>query len=142
LLRELIARLPAYARLYWRLLRQGNLSGGQRALVLGALAYTVSPIDLVPGIIPVLGQIDDIAVALVGLRIVLRSMPRSEAEAHLAAAGLSLAQVDADLATLGVSVAALGRHGLRLASMAAQKGLRGLAAGIRRVAGGERPSAS
>ncbi|HEX2142061.1 MAG TPA: YkvA family protein, partial [Candidatus Limnocylindria bacterium] len=60
----LVRRLPAYARLAWGLSRDQRLSGGRRAAVLGAAAYLASPIDLVPGLIPVAGQLDDAAVAL------------------------------------------------------------------------------
>jgi uncharacterized membrane protein YkvA (DUF1232 family) len=125
--RALLGRLPAYGRLYWRLLRQGELGPGQQALALAALAYTVSPIDLVPGVIPVVGQMDDLAVALLGLRLLLRRMPPAAAERHLAAVGLSLAQLDADLATLGQTALTLGYQGLRLAGKAARASARGLA---------------
>ena len=131
--RALMTRLPAYGRLYWRLLRQGGLSRGQRAVALGALAYTVSPIDLVPGIIPVIGQMDDLAVALLGLRRLLGNMPPAAAEAHLAAVGLTMAQLDADLATLHRAALALGRQGLRLGSAAALHGVRGLTAAAGRL---------
>jgi uncharacterized membrane protein YkvA (DUF1232 family) len=122
---ELVTRLPAYGRLYWRLLRHGGLSRRQQAVALGALAYTISPIDLVPGIIPVVGQMDDLAVALFGLRVLLWTMPPATAARHLAMVGLSLAQLDADLATLGKVTVALGRAGLRLTGQVARQGLHG-----------------
>ena len=132
---SLTFRLPAYGRLYWRLLREGDLSGPQQAIALGALAYTLSPIDLVPGIVPVLGQLDDLAVALLGLRLILRAMPPAAAERHLLAAGLSQAQLDADIATLGRVVGTLGRQSLRLAGAAARLGARRLGASLRRWRG-------
>jgi uncharacterized membrane protein YkvA (DUF1232 family) len=122
--KDLIVRLPAYARLYWRLLRGGGLSPAQRALAIGSLVYMVSPIDLVPGFIPVAGQMDDIAVALLGLRALLGGMPPAAAEGHLAAVGLSRAQLDADLATLGRTALTLARQGLRIAGKVAQAGAR------------------
>ena len=131
--RALMARLPTYGRLYWRLLREGGLSRRQQVLALGALAYTISPIDLVPGIIPVIGQMDDLAVALLGLRRLLGDMPPAAAEAHLAAVGLTMAQLDADLATLRRSALALGRQSLRLGSAAAMHGVRGLTAAAGRL---------
>jgi uncharacterized membrane protein YkvA (DUF1232 family) len=122
--KDLIVRLPAYARLYWRLLRGGGLSLRQRALAIGSLAYIVSPIDFVPGIIPVVGQMDDIAVALLGLRALLRGMPPATAEGHLASVGLSRAQLDADLATLGRTALTLAKQGLRIAGKVAVAGAR------------------
>lgn len=127
-LRALLGRLPAYGRLYWRLLRQGGLDRGQRALALGALAYTVSPVDLVPGVIPVIGQLDDLAVALLGLRLLLRRLPPAVVEQHLAAVGLNLAQLDADLATLGQTALTIAHQGLRLTGVLARASARGLAA--------------
>src|SRR5699024_10174289 len=59
-----IKRMPAYLRLSWRLARDPLLSRARRAAVVGAAGYLASPIDLVPGVIPVAGQLDDIAVAL------------------------------------------------------------------------------
>jgi uncharacterized membrane protein YkvA (DUF1232 family) len=42
--------------------------------LLGLLAvYLVSPIDLVPDFLPVVGQLDDVVITIVVLRIVLRS---------------------------------------------------------------------
>lgn len=37
------------------------MSTGQKALIMGALAYLVSPIDVVPDCIPVVGWLDDVA---------------------------------------------------------------------------------
>ncbi len=49
----------------------------RRAKLLGAgvLAYLVSPIDLIPDFIPVLGQLDDLVVAPAGLFVVWRMIP-------------------------------------------------------------------
>lgn len=45
-----------------------------RKLVLGALiAYLAVPIDVVPDFIPVAGQLDDVVVVVLALRLVLRS---------------------------------------------------------------------
>ena len=48
------------------------------AKVLGAafLAYLLSPIDLIPDFIPVVGQLDDIVVVPAGFYIVWRMIPR------------------------------------------------------------------
>jgi uncharacterized membrane protein YkvA (DUF1232 family) len=112
----LVRRLPAYGRLAWRLGRDPRLSGGRRAAVLGAAAYLASPLDLVPGIIPFAGQLDDAAVTLLGLRFALRGLPAAEQAAHLSAAGLAARDIDDDLVTVGAGAAWLTRRGASLAA--------------------------
>ena len=51
----LLTRLPRYARLAWGLAGEPRLSRTRRAALVGAAAYLVSPVDLVPGVIPVVG---------------------------------------------------------------------------------------
>jgi len=114
LLSPVVRRLPAYSKLAWRLVRDRRLTRGQRALVLGGVAYLVSPIDLIPGFIPLLGQMDDIAVTLWALRAALRRLPPDIAGEHLKATGLTEAQLDDDLARLGRSGRLIALAGARL----------------------------
>lgn len=109
----LVQRMPRYARLAWALARDPRLSRARRAAVLAGAAYLVSPIDLVPGIIPVVGQLDDLAVALAAIRFALNGLrPAARAE-RLAAVGLAPADLDADLRTTGAIARWLGRSGVR-----------------------------
>jgi uncharacterized membrane protein YkvA (DUF1232 family) len=121
-----IRRLPAYAKLAWRLIRDRRLTRGQHALVLGGVAYLVSPIDLIPGFIPLLGQMDDIAVTLWAIRAALRRLPPDIAMEHLSATGLTRGDLDDDLARLA-------RSGRLLAAGGARLGWRGLAGAGRMV---------
>ncbi len=64
---------------------------GPRLLALAVAAYALSPIDLIPDFIPVLGWLDDLLLVPLGLWLVLRLMPpavmaraRLRAEAVLA----------------------------------------------------------
>ncbi len=68
----LIKRFPAYARLSKHLFTEARLSTKQKVILGAGLGYLASPIDLIPGIIPVLGQLDDILVLLLCLRQVIR----------------------------------------------------------------------
>ena len=55
-------------------------------LIAGALVlYLASPIDLIPDFIPVLGHLDDVAVAIIVGGLLLRSVPDYVIEEHLAA---------------------------------------------------------
>lgn len=77
-------KLPLYARLVWGLLRDGRVPAQQKLILVGIVGYLVMPIDLIPDMIPVLGQLDDLAVALLGLDLFIRSAPRAVVDEHLA----------------------------------------------------------
>jgi hypothetical protein len=83
--------------------------------VLGAAAYVVSPIDLLPGIIPGIGQLDDVLVALAGLRLALAGLDPAQRRAHLAAVGLAEDDLADDARTVGATAAWLARTGARSA---------------------------
>ncbi len=93
-------RLPRYGRLAANMLRDDRVPPEARgALVVGG-AYVISPIDLIPGFIPVLGQLDDLLVALLGLRFALaQSAPEVRVE-HLERAGLRDEDFAEDLRTV------------------------------------------
>lgn len=63
-----------------------------RAIAVGVVAYTLSPIDLIPDFIPVLGYLDDLVIVPLGVLLVVRLVPREVmAECQLRAAGLQAA---------------------------------------------------
>jgi len=101
---QVIRRLPAYARLSAALARDSRVPGSAKAMLAAGGVYLVSPIDLVPGIIPVAGQLDDLYVVLAGLRQAIRKSPDDVVDEHFAAAGLERSCVDDDLATIRVFV--------------------------------------
>lgn len=57
---DTIKQLPHYLRLLGGLLLDGRVSLVDKVLVAGAIAYIVSPLDLIPDVIPFLGQVDDV----------------------------------------------------------------------------------
>lgn len=100
---EVILRTPKYALLATNLARDNRLPGGQKARAAASLGYALSPIDLLPGLIPVVGQLDDLAVLIGGLRGVIRSCPPEIARDHLERSGLDLSVMDEDLAAVGAT---------------------------------------
>ena len=61
-----------------------------RALAVFVAAYALSPIDLIPDFIPVIGYLDDLVLVPLGLALVVRLTPRevlesARAQAHQAA---------------------------------------------------------
>lgn len=111
---SLIGRLPRYLRLAWGLVGEPSLPRSRKAAVLGAAAYLASPVDLVPGIIPVVGQLDDVAISILALRAALRALDEPTRLRVLTEAGLTQADLDSDLATVGLAARWLARRGYRL----------------------------
>lgn len=42
-------------------------------VALGAMAYGLSPIDIVPDVVPVVGWADDVAIIMLALRIIMKN---------------------------------------------------------------------
>ena len=72
---QVLLHLPSFARLYWRLFRDGRVSILPKALLVLTLVYVVSPLDVIPDFIPVIGEMDDLAVVLSGLWLFVRLCP-------------------------------------------------------------------
>src|SRR5450759_3346728 len=58
----LASRLPSYGRLTLDLLADERVSVARKAILAGVIVYAVSPLDLIPDRVPVLGAIDDLVV--------------------------------------------------------------------------------
>ena len=129
----MVRRMPRYGRLAWNLSRHPKVTARRRALLVAAAVYVVSPIDLVPGFIPVAGQLDDAAAVLIAIGVALRSMQPAERGATLAAVGLAEADIYDDLATIRASYAWMGRTGWRLGQRATGVIVRGARRAVHRV---------
>ncbi|HEY7624540.1 MAG TPA: YkvA family protein [Candidatus Limnocylindria bacterium] len=96
---DLVRRLPTYIRLVWALLRDGRVPAAQKLILAGIGGYLFFPIDLIPDFVPVLGQLDDLAVVLLGLDLFIRSAPAEIVEEHLAKISQNSDQLRRDIAT-------------------------------------------
>jgi uncharacterized membrane protein YkvA (DUF1232 family) len=110
-----MTRIPRYLKLGWLLMNDPTVSRGGKAALGGGLAYAISPIDPVPGFIPVLGQLDDLAVLLLAVRTALRSCPTEVADGHLQEAGLTWEALERDLLTLRATTIWVAQRGGALA---------------------------
>jgi uncharacterized membrane protein YkvA (DUF1232 family) len=75
-----------------------------RALAFAVAAYALSPIDLIPDFIPLLGYLDDLVIVPLGLMLVLRLTPREV----LAASRLKAEQAAGRPASRGMAAAIIG----------------------------------
>ena len=64
-------------RLLWRALRHPQSPGWLKVGVAALALYVLSPIDLIPDVIPVVGVLDDIAIVAFGIRWLLNRLPAS-----------------------------------------------------------------
>ena len=70
--RELLGLIPDVLRLLRSVIGDSSAPPDVRLVLVGLVAWIVSPIDLIPEFIPVLGPIDDVVVAVVAMRYVRR----------------------------------------------------------------------
>jgi uncharacterized membrane protein YkvA (DUF1232 family) len=64
---NLIALLPDLLHLNIKLLFDGKVTAEKKGAILGSIIYVISPIDLIPDIIPAFGWLDDLIVITIGL---------------------------------------------------------------------------
>ena len=82
-------RLSVYLMALWKLFRHPDTPRAARWLAIAVVAYAVSPIDLIPDFIPVLGLLDDMILVPLGVALVIYLTPKPlwqsllrEAQAH------------------------------------------------------------
>jgi uncharacterized membrane protein YkvA (DUF1232 family) len=87
------ARLAAWARSIKRDVHAVYLASRDprtpwyaKAVAIGVVAYALSPIDLIPDFIPVLGQLDELIILPLGIWLVVRLIPPYVMNEHRAAA--------------------------------------------------------
>jgi len=80
--RELATLIPNLLVLFRGLLRDPRVSRGAKVWVGVAVAWIVSPIDLVPEFIPVVGPLDDAIVAALVLRHLVKASGREVVLEH------------------------------------------------------------
>src|SRR3954451_22835917 len=76
--RELLGVIPDVLRLLRSLITDRTAPLDVRIVLVGLVAWILSPIDLIPEFIPVLGPRDDVVVAVVAMRYVRRRVGIAE----------------------------------------------------------------
>ncbi len=80
--RELATLLPNLIALFRGLIGDPRVPRGSKMLLWIAALWLVSPIDLVPEFLPVIGPLDDAVVAALVLRHVIKTAGREVVEEH------------------------------------------------------------
>jgi uncharacterized membrane protein YkvA (DUF1232 family) len=71
-IRDVLRTIPDILRLLRALITDGDVPPDVRLVLVGLVAWIVSPIDLIPEFVPGLGPLDDVIVAIVAMRYVRR----------------------------------------------------------------------
>jgi uncharacterized membrane protein YkvA (DUF1232 family) len=77
-----ISELPRFLKLLWGLITDPRVAIVDKLLVAGAIAYIVTPIDLIPDFIPFLGEVDDVYLLVLALRRLMQNAGRAVLLAH------------------------------------------------------------
>tara|TARA_B100000470_G_scaffold119474_1_gene92158 strand:- start:1371 stop:1691 length:321 start_codon:yes stop_codon:yes gene_type:complete len=75
-------RLISSIRLIWKLLTDSRVPFWIRIALPLALIYVISPIDILPDFIPVMGRVDDIIAVVAGIMILLKLAPKKVVNQH------------------------------------------------------------
>jgi len=76
------------ARLAWRLICDQRVPMWTKLVPSAALVYVISPVDFIPAaVMPGLGQLDDLAVLLIGVKLFIELAPPEVVREHLLALG-------------------------------------------------------
>ena len=73
-IRELVGLIPDVIRLLRSLITDRTVPLDVRLVLVGLLAWILSPIDLIPEFLPGIGPLDDVIVAVVAFRYVRRRL--------------------------------------------------------------------
>jgi uncharacterized membrane protein YkvA (DUF1232 family) len=77
-----LSKLLKMGRLALRLLRDSRVPPYVKVVPILAVLYLISPIDILPDIFPVLGQLDDVAILAAGLQLFIKLCPDEVVEEH------------------------------------------------------------
>ena len=68
-------------RIAWKLLWDGRVPMNAKIVPILTILYVISPIDFLPGfLVPVLGQLDDVAILLLGTQLFIAMSPKDIVE--------------------------------------------------------------
>jgi uncharacterized membrane protein YkvA (DUF1232 family) len=94
----LASRVPTYGRLLLALLADPRVPWTHKAILGVAVGYVLSPFDLVPESVPLLGAMDEVAVTLLAIDLFLERIPDDLLDQKLGEVGIERSALERDLA--------------------------------------------
>ncbi len=90
--KELVRQL----RLAWRLFKDRRVPWGLKLIPPAALIYILSPVDILPDLGLGLGQLDDVAIILLSIKLFIELAPVEVVREHLQALGAKISELAAE----------------------------------------------
>lgn len=130
---SVIGKLPQYSKLLVRLYKSGGIRRRHKVLLSMGIAYSLSPIELIPGIIPVAGQLDNLLVMLRCLEKVIEGTDVKITGKYLEESGISIEEIKEDIRITRGTLKAIGRGAAKIVSNTAKFAGYSLLYGIRKL---------
>jgi len=70
---QFVSQIPNFVKLMYGLVKDPRVSTADKAILGAAIVYVFSPIDLIPDVIPFLGQVDDAYIVAIALQRLINS---------------------------------------------------------------------
>ncbi len=81
---RIVLNLPKFIKLYYRLFKDTRVPAQLKLILVLALVYVVSPIDLISDwLIPLFGYVDDLIILIAALRFFLKKCPPEIVREHV-----------------------------------------------------------
>lgn len=117
---SVIGRLPAYSKLLFKLYKSREISKRHKLTLSMGIAYSLSPFDFIPGIIPVAGQLDNLLIMLRCLDKVLKAVNEETRDKFLSDEGITLEQIGEDIRLSNDTLKAIGKGTVKVISNTAK----------------------
>ncbi len=80
---EFIQEISHDVQLAWRLLRDPRVPTYLKVSIPAVAAlYVILPLDIIPDMLPIIGQLDDLAVIILGIRLFIQLAPKEVVAEH------------------------------------------------------------
>lgn len=113
---SIIGKLPRYSKLLVKLYKSRDIRKRHKLLLSMGIAYSVSPIELIPGIIPVAGQLDNLLIMLSCIKKVLEAANSEVREKYLQEMGMTIEEINEDIKLTSDTLKSIGKGTVKVVS--------------------------
>lgn len=113
---SVIDKLPKYSKLLVKLYKGRDINKRYKLLLSVGIAYSISPIELIPGIIPVAGQLDNLLVILRCLKKVLEASNTEVRNKYIKETCITIQEINEDIKITSDTLKSFGRNTVRVVS--------------------------